>query len=565
MDRSLRRKHERLTKRSDYYILSSTMILTPQQLWKDYNRKEIPLGATTVNSGESTDCFFRTVYFNGEKVSDGITRIFAKLYVPKYALGKSAVIVFDDADRSVDAFDPAFYLKNGLSVLVVDYAGFADFKARFTIYPKSLATANLFSEEKILEDFETPAKESCWYVWTTVALRAVTFLETEDYQDLFFLGIGQGGEQVWKVCYFENTIRAGAIVFSGGAVKPIGVTDLSEEKNRGYLAYKAALDSSAYANFIKSPVFMQITSNEQNASLDRMNELYETAGEHGAYLSISERADRSIDPDRADNISRWFSAVLRGEKLPESPIVSAKGSQNKLYYEIKAFDPAHITGISFFVAHAQKNSAFRNWRIESMQMISEEEYLAKVEVLSATDPVFAFVNVQYDNGFCLSSAVEHIIPSSKNVLPETLTFKRLIYDSGMGLSDWLILNSSGGSNHKLSLQKGPFELEGITSPSHSLTTFRLADPQYKGRADSTLQLTLFSPTAQTVSFIVTASDRLSKYTYIKELAINKAWVKLTLSPGDFKGTRGSMINWQEVLTLEIKSAETVLVNSLLWV
>lgn len=529
------------------------MILTPQQLWKDYDRKSVPLNPSVAIEGGSEAGRFRYGYFNGEKTPDGVARIFYKLYEPKTpAATKAAVIVFDDPEKTVDAFDPAEYLLRGFSVLVVDYTGETDYKPRYTLYPKSLSYANFFKTLSAPAPQDAPATESCWYVYAAGALRSITFLESLGYTDLFMLGIGCGGDQVWKVCYLENTVRAGAVVFSGAN---------AAEQN---LSYKAALGASAYANFLKAPVFIQITSNEQNNSMDMMNELYEKSAERGSLLSVSERANRVIDPDRADNAAKWFYAKLTKEPLPAPPVLSAKGSQNQLYYEIRVSDASEVAETTLFVAHAQKNSAFRNWRRQELQRISEDEFLAKSPVLLPGEPVYAFVNVRYKSGFCLSSAVERVIPQTLNIQGEALTFKRLLYDSSMGFSDWLILNNPGGKSMKLSMEKGPFGLEGVTSPSNVLTTFRLADPQYKGKADSVLQLTVYSPSAQEVFFYVT-SDKLARYLCKKELAPIDAWTKLTFSQSDFKSAGGPLGSWQDVLTFEIESADTVLVSSLLWV
>ncbi len=158
-----------------------------------------------------------------------------------------------------------------------------------------------------------------------------------------------------------------------------------------------------------------------------------------------------------------------------------------------------------------------------------------------------------------------MIPSALNVSAAALTFKRLIYDSSMALSDWLVLYNPGGKSVDLSMEKGPFDLEGITSPSHVLSTFRLADPQYRGKSDSVLQVTVYSPKAQTVLFHITASEKPVKYSCKKELTPESAWTKLTFSPNDFKSATGSLSEWNDVLTFDIASKDTVLVSSVLWV
>jgi hypothetical protein len=534
------------------------MILTPQQLWKDYDRKTLPLAASFLPGGACVGGSYRYVYFNGEKTSDGVARVFAKFYEPDLSPAtaarlKTAVVVFDHPTRTVDAFDAGEYLSRGFAVLVVDYAGADGDKERFTLYPKSLSYAN-YPQADLEGLHDSDPTGSCWYVWTTAALRAVTFLENAGYQNRFGIGIGYGGPHVWKLCYFEDTLRAGAVFFSGPAA------------DNASLSHKAAIGAPAYASLIKAPVYLQITSNEQNGSLDFMSALYEQAALNspaGAHLSISERANRVVDPDRADNAARWFELILDGKKLPPAPVVSPKNSDARLYCSVVTPNPEQIAAVALYVAHAQKNSAFRNWRAEPLQTVGEGEYLAQIAVPTPKEPVYAFVNVRYQNGICVSSAVSSVVPAALGVSAATLNFKRLIYDSTLGLSDWMVLYNPGGKSVRLSLEKGPFGLEGIYSPSGLLSTFRLADPQYRGKSDSVLQLTLYSGAAQTVSFHITVGER--KYTAKRELAAAEAWSKQSFSPNDFKSQTGGLSDWDGVLTFEIESASKLLVNSALWV
>jgi hypothetical protein len=114
------------------------------------------------------------------------------------------------------------------------------------------------------------------------------------------------------------------------------------------------------------------------------------------------------------------------------------------------------------------------------------------------------------------------------------------------------------------MQKGPHGLEGVTGASNEITTFRLADPQFVGKSDSGLQLTLFSAENQEITFSVT-SEKLIKYSCVKEAAEPDNWTKLSFNPDDFKSAYGVLPSWQDVLTFEVKSPDTVLINSLLWV
>jgi len=527
------------------------MIVTPQLLWEGYDRHKLPLNISVISTVEMPECILSNLYFNGEKTLDGVVRIFAKFYKATniYAARRSAIVVFDDIENGVDGFDAAPYIAQGYSVLVVDYAGVTDFKSRFTLYPPSLDNANFFLYPEKLEDCQEPNK-TCWYAWGCVAMRSITFLESHSFSHIFALGFGHGGEHIYKLCYFDNTVKAGATVFSGGLVNPS-------------TAFLASLHASAYTQNLKSPIFMQVTSNEQNGLLDNMNEVFDTADEGRIYLSIVEHANRVIDANRALNPLAFFNTFIEDQILPLPPVIKPKGSQSKLYYDIKVFNPELVQDITFYVAHATENSAFRSWRNTPLQMLGEGEYLAHVPVLLENEPLFTFVNVHYKNGLIFSSYIEEVIPKTLGAVAIELQRKRLIYDSDNGLSEWMIPNNVSAS--KLSMQNGPFELEGISSEVHRLITFRLADPQYRGPEDATLQLMLYSPQKQNITFTIQSSQNLACFECVKEVVSNHQWVKLTLTTKDFKGSTGHLSRWDDVLTFEIGGEDTYLINSVLWV
>jgi len=538
------------------------MIITPQQLWKDYDRESGSLNTVLVHEGGCADGHtFKHVYFNGEQGEGGITRIFAKLYTPKGGTN-ACVMVLDDVQNSVDSFSPDSFLASGLGVLVVDYGGESAHHMRYTLYPKNLRTGNFIHNHPSLLDFDSP-KESCWYIWATVALRALTFLESEGYTRRFMLGIGHGGEQVWKLCYFEDELQGGATIFSGG-VRAAPHSHTANEIQTQYLKYKASLDSSAYANAVKAPVFMLSASNEPNGSFDHQSELFETAlTQRPTYFSVMERSSRQIPLARFDYLAMWFTDILANISLPVAPKASVKASQNKLCYEVSLASTERVSEVSLFVAHAQKNAAFRNWRTVPLQMVSEGGYLAFAPVFLVDEPVYAFVNVTYECGLVQSSALNAVTPKNLGIAAPMLQPARRVYDSDMGLSDWLI--DSPQTSAQLLLDTGPFDLSGITSTAHKLSTFRLCDPQFKGSADASLQLTLYSPIKQTVLIHVLSAQSHVAYTCAQELSADDKWTKWIFSASDFKSAEGALQAWDEVLTFSIESTATVLVNSLLWV
>ena len=576
------------------------MIVTPQLLWNGYDPFLTPLNATLVSSSTTADASVFLLYFNGDKQDNGcMARIFARLYVPKncqvdfneYLLegkrekgeGRSinsnnsddkqdldsletkefllkrlkigsitpnCVAVFDDIDKDTNAFDPKNYLNMGFSVLVVDYGGMSEHKSRFTIYPKCQSLANYFLNPDSDKETDVP-QNSSWYIWQTVAMRSVVFCKKLGFLNVCMLGVGLGLEMPFKTSYFDGFITAGATQFTGGVIE------------RSNTAFIASLDCTSYASNSNCPIFIQGASNEQNSSLDALSELYEIAGDN-ARFSIIERSNRNIDKIRANNPAVWFKRILSGAPIYNAPKLSAKGSQNKLYYNIDtncSYDD--IESVSLYVAHIQKNPAFRNWRKIDLQSVGATEYLAHVPIIDCSLPVYAFCNVSYKCGLVFSSLVLSIVPKQLNITAEPLKIKRLIYDTSMGLSDFLILDTTTASSDALSLNEGAVKLKGVTSSTNSLTTFKLADPQFTGPKGANLQIMAYSKEPQTVKFIITTTSN-TQYIATRECISDTNWTKKIFACADFKSSSGALVDWQNILTFEIKSESEFLFNSMLW-
>ena len=88
------------------------MVITPLQLWKDYDRRILPLAESRISCFEKDGVKTSFIYFNGEASSDGVTRIYAKLVEPTEKTNR-AVLVMDEIDCGVDMFDCSPYISRG--------------------------------------------------------------------------------------------------------------------------------------------------------------------------------------------------------------------------------------------------------------------------------------------------------------------------------------------------------------------------------------------------------------------------------------------------------------------
>lgn len=534
------------------------MIITFQQFWKDFDRSAGELNTSVVSVSEDGDAVCSYVYFDGLKGDAGVCRVYAKIISPKNGSEK-AIIVLNDINKSVDDFDYSAFLSMGFTVIIMDYGGKNDDFVRSTIYPKCFEFANYSLNKNCIFTLPENLHKSCRYVWTALLLRCITFAESEGYSQLGLLGIGEGGSEVIKAMALVPSLKCGAILFSHSRVSEKDEKDYDSE----LLAYSAALGVVNYAPFLKSPLFMQLTSNEKGLSLDKMVKIYSACAENTAILALSERSERIINKNQENNIYLFFDKVFNDQELQKPPKISAKNSSNNLYINITPESASEIEDISLFAAHAQKISEYRNWRKIPLEKTGMSEYLAKIPVYSANDFVFAFANVKYANGFCISSSVISVLPSSLKITPVSFVPKRLIYDVEDGLGDWIVTGKEQFA--PLCIEKGPFDIEGICAPMGKIATFALADKIFTPFEGASLQLSIYSYYNQDITFSLKNLDSDSLYSHTLSFNPLDNWTKINLSVSDFKSGSGTLKSWENIVNFEITAKDKFLINTMLWI
>ncbi|MCL2862103.1 MAG: hypothetical protein FWE22_06810 [Firmicutes bacterium] len=581
------------------------MIVTPIELWKDYKIDEFVFDETLLNVKEADGVLVKSFYFDGEKEGKEKIRIYAKLFEKcdkerekereeekekLAALGlsssvwskdmKKAVVVFDDAFHSVDFFDATPFLEKGISVFVVDYAGETEMKERFTMYPNSFK-GGLFEGDEDLgqwnaedeeEGGETPGvsnksfdetkdalKKSQQYIWTTIAIRSCEFVKKLGYNQVGFLGIGEGGSSVCTALNFDNVFTCGAILFSHS-----GGSDEMEEE---------ALSSASYAHHIKNPLFIQVSSNEQNNSLDYMSDIFKVAPKDKALFSISPRAARTLSKNYQGNILNFFELCFKDEFDTTVFYLKAKGSERVLYGEF-SLDGENFKedSIKLYLAHSEENSSYRNWKKSPFERVGKNEFLSKIKIYDEIKPVFAFVSTTMQNGLVISSEVLKINPKSHNIKAEKAVQKRLIYDADeMGVAEWMVLYE-GEKGAQVSIKEGPFKIKGVTSSINILSTFSLADPSHASHEGAFLQIMLANMGgSEDITFALTVKNEINgevfheKYLSTKSLTRKKEWETINLSEGDFRKGEKVLLAGLGAITFEIWANGEFLVSSVKWI
>ena len=498
-------------------------ILSSQSLWQEYDRKAMPLGVSVISSETVDGKIKERLYFSGERTAMGVTRVFAHLHLPKES-HPPVIIVMDDFTSDIADFDARTLTDRGYAVLVLDYAGECEGRERYTIYPKAFDFANYFKHTS--EVIKAPAyiKQSCWYVWTTVLMRALTYVESDERlsDSIALMGIGGGANQVLKVAAIED-VKCAVTEFSPG------VMDDDAEKD---LNFKALLDNSAYAPICKIPVLNIVGSNDRDGYFDRLSAICALTDDK-YYLSVGERLDRALTLRQSETVRSWLRRYLKtGLPLEISvPELSARQSEHLLYYEITAATSRHIAGAELYVSYSDGDGeANRNWQKKIPLLAGTGSYIAKVPVYDPSKPIYAYATITYDDNFTFSTPLLVKTPALLGVTAEKLVKSRLLYDSGSGPDDFF-----SPKGESVTMKSGAFDIDGVCSECGELATYKIGDIKYCAERDSILQLILYSPQPQEVEFTVRTveDDELAEYVGRRKIEGDSSWTKLTLSPDDF--------------------------------
>lgn len=520
-------------------------INSPITLWKDYDVLALPLNKTALSAKAELGATVKEYYFDGYTTVDGRARTYIKIYEATDA--KGVVLYLADKTGVENSELVAKMLEFGYSVAVLDYLGKSE-RARFTLYPKSLSNCNLdgVDEFTILDD-----TTSNWYIWTCISRRAIKLLQEVSYTHIFALGAGLGGSTVYKLAAFDDGLTACATLLNI-------IPNVVGEGN-SLINYRASLDNSAYAPISEVPMFMAICSNDADGSLDNMAELAKNTASL-KHFRIVERAFAGGIKAVYDNMLTFFDERASGLPFEPRPVLTPSNSEKNLYININ-IDNTDINErkleVKLYVSFCIEDAPFRNWMSIPIISLGKDNCMAKINVCQDNKSIYAFANIIYDGEIVCSSDLLDIIPKTIGVRARPGVSHRKIYDGSMGEDGW---TSRDGS--PVSRVKGPYDIDGVTSKSGSLITFKPGDPLFRVPPDTLLQLMLCGE-PQTIK--VAVLNKTTKYECTVDIKTADDWHKFSLSHMNFKGPLGMLADWSQILVLEFTSDKQFILGSVLWV
>ncbi len=553
-------------------------ILTPISLWKNFNDK---LEVMPVSLGERVDDGIKYEYlnFSGRSTGMGRVTIYGVLATKEVNPVRECVLIFCDSLDEIDEDLLAYFVKKGYNALCVDYGGERDGVERYTQYPDNIRYANELESDRHKDCVNENAYKTCWYEWVAVGIYARKFLaERFETESIGLIGIHDGGEIVWKlaaVAEFSCAVTVGACGWRAyrGYEKFLGKEpEFDDERYR----FIAGIDSQAYAPYIKCPILMLCTTNDEKSDYDRAYDTFSRINPEFAKLSAitySVNCGSLVDVRSTDDMFLFLDSNVKDRHvfMPKPVKVSIFVDENEnLVAKAVSDNMGIIEKCGVYFAEDSIDFASRDWNAAPLKRqisSSDREYF--LNIYEKTSILFVLCYTVYSNGFTIWSklTVKRIDGSFRNSRSKS----KILYTNKSGTECFSIADCSKYAVGKMFLTDDDVMpklvtmdgLKGIYSKC-GLMTNKINCLQYLPDKDSILKLDACSEADMTLEVSLKNKEDGNIYS-VKLYVLGGVWQSATLRAKVFKNRNGVSLNsFLNCEGLSIKGRGKFAINNLIW-
>ena len=552
-------------------------ILTPVSLWKNFD-DSLDVNAQVIGEKVADAIKIEYLNFYGRDTGEGRVKIYAAFASNMYAPAADIVMLLPDSNCTVDEELMKFFVKCGYSVLMPDYRGKWQDSENYTVYPDNVKFANLADCGRHKDFADGDAFETSWYEWVAVARYCYNYLkQRENTAKIGVVGIRDGGEIGWKLAAgadidcLVTVCAAGWKTYSGfqkfGAVEPA----FDDERYR----FMAGIDSQAYAPFVRCPVLMLCSTNDERFDYDRAYDTYSRINEKyvgDSVISYSVHCNGCIDVEGTRDMFLFLDKFVRERHvfLPKPAVITVMADEEQNLIARSEIDPQGIPEeVGMYMAEDCIDPVAREWCAAPLKSSDGQTCDFYLNVYEKATSVFAFCYARYTNGFTVWSrmAVRKISGKFRNMKKRC----RVLY-------------SAKNDGNYFSIADRSFALGGIFLTSEAvlpqvvekadglkgaysvcgLMTFRGNIPCYAPDDDSLLKLDIFCDNPADVSFGMYDTDSGTLYSAKLHLA-GGIWQNVLLESKDFKNEQGMHLsNFKGKLKFTVMCGEQYAVNNVMW-
>ena len=556
-------------------------ILTPVTLWNNFN-DGLPIQCKIEDEAEQENILLRRLRFSGREVNGIRVNIYALLAMPKGIGSAPGLLILPDSQRSVDEPLAKRFAKKGYIVLMPDYRGAWEGSEGYTVYPEAIGYANFRDAGRHIDYADESAAETSWYEWVGVARYALRYMQSiAEIAKIGVIGLKTGGDIAWQLAATAEGLACAITVCSGGWRAYRGVYkfgDATELKmNDERYRFLAGVDAQAYAQYVKCPMLMLCSTNDERFDADRAFDTYARINPTmEKTFNFSARYNGHIGNTGLNDLDLFIDKYLKGREVfvPAPVDISIEEDEGELVARIR-FDPnGEVKYCEVFMAEDNLDSSLRDWtRCSLKREAGEDEQIFRLNAYRKASRVFAFAKAKYSCGFAVSSKI-----ATKKIDKEyanSTEKSRILYSSVNGTDSFTIDRFDSkvladcfldNSVPPVRMIEGPCGIKGLYS-AYGLKLFRINDNKYRPEENAILKFDIYASGPCTLQIcIATAKAGVSeKYSCSLFLSGSKNWKDHMLSAKDFKNDVSKpLARLSEAQYITFYSDSEFCINNLLW-
>lgn len=542
--------------------------LTPVQLWQDFSPERGDLNVSIIENSSDGVYLKRSLYFTALKQGEDEVRAYAEIISPVNLKNKQRFILYipDLDDYNNQQEDIKSIVDRDFAVAWVDLSGKG---IRATSYNGAYSYGAF---ENVTDRHNcTPSAEACpIFLWARILRRFLTVVSIY-YPKAKPIGFAErsGNELLWQLVAMDMRLYGGMSILGSGLGSFLGFNRLIvDESDDNAHKWEMALSPQAYIKFTTCPVLIVTSTNNSSGEFDRLDDLVRLLPEPSLCSTIvANRLCNQITETANASMWRWVEGRYSVKKdLSKSPDISYKVVDGDLVFTVVPDEEEKkVSSVTLFFSYNEHNPEYRSWG--SVTNRASDGYSFDVNVCERDTVVYAYANVLYRDGTELATTPIKVELEALNLNRIRLAPQRLLYDSEMDNSFFAETDGILLKDDTCSVKKSEPGTPGITVEKGSLISFNVNERR-RLNTDGKLQFYAYSLVDKDIIIGITVlkDDEYKVYSATLHLEGAVAWQRLTLAHSDFRDEKNKgMEDWSNMKKLEIKQAEGVLFNNMLWV
>jgi len=540
-----------------------------EALWADYDPAKEPLDVRIVREWEDKHVVFRYVTYHVGTFKGVRARMAAFYGFPKGGKKLPAILHLHGGGQRAFLHQVETNAKRGYACLSINWGARpmknagpddpnTDWGAVDPTQQNVPGYFNLKPGEKYLDPFESPRNNN-WYLLTIGARRGLTFLQRQPEVDPNRLGVyghSMGGNLTMYVAGTDGRIKVAVPSAGGQGFRTFPWPLLPEQRkhlpNGEVDLFRATLAYQSYAPRVQAALLFLGATNDFHGIMDDSYRTGALIRHRNVRFSFAPHLNHRFTPECAVTRSLWIDQHLKGTfefpATPRSRLVLCTGDGVPVLELIPDTSKPVEQVRAYYSLDPDPQARF--WRSAEAREIERGTWVAKLPLMAAKQPLFAFANVHYrlekpepvqfarpTETFAISTLLHTATPEELRCAGVRVTDKPslLIDDFSNGLEDWYLLSAE--------------------NPHHwQYWTRKINDPKWLGRPGYRLSFDVKSGRSNQLVVILTNNffrpyrGKQQDFLAVAGLRGGEQWQTISLSPADFTSDDGerSLASWEEV-------------------